>query len=274
MAMVKKKTNWKKMLVAVVAFIVLLCMLQLIFVGWFGGIGPFRGLEEKRMRKVAGNQSEYDFSQLEQMEGSPFPGGKIGILGSSVTYGSASQGQAVGEYLAARLGTELYKEAVSGTTLTDGESNSYVSRLKTIPAEEKFDLFLCQLSTNDATLAFPLGEVSEETDLDRFDTSTVIGAMEYIIAYAKAAWGCPVVFFTGSYYNSAAYGKMVDALKELQVKWGIGVLDLWSDKEFNTLSQEQRILYMWDDIHPTKAGYSRWWGPELERQLLDFLETE
>ena len=28
---------------------------------------------------------------------------------------------------------------------------------------------------------------------------------------------------------------------------------------------------MHDDIHPTKAGYRDWWGPELETQLLAFL---
>lgn len=26
-----------------------------------------------------------------------------------------------------------------------------------------------------------------------------------------------------------------------------------------------------DGIHPTKAGYRDWWGPEQERQLLEYL---
>lgn len=270
MAMVKRKENWKRLAAVIVVFMILFLILQFLFIGWFAGIGPFGRLEEKRMAQIEGNQSQYDMSHLQQMENSPLAGGKICILGSSVALGSASGEQAVGEYLAARLGTELYKEAVSGTTLSDGEdSSSYVSRLKTIPTDEKFDLFLCQLSTNDATLSVPVGEIGEGREPEDFDTSTVTGAMEYIISYVKETWGCPVVFFTVSYYQSSQYEAMVNALKGLAEKWDIGVLDLWTDPEFNNIPNEQRTLYMTDSIHPTKAGYSLWWGPELERQLLE-----
>ena len=130
---------------------------------------------------------------------------------------------------------------------------------------------MCQLSTNDASKNISLGEISESKNIQDFDTSTVTGALEYIICYARQTWDCPVVFFTGSRYDSAAYGAMVDRLLELQEKWDIGVLDLWSDDGFNNLSDDTRALYMADGIHPTKAGYRDWWGPELERQLCIYL---
>lgn len=57
---------------------------------------------------------------------------------------------------------------------------------------------------------------------------------------------------------------MVTCLLELQEKWDIGVLDLWTDAEFNDTSDADRELYMYDDIHPTKAGYRVWWGAEME----------
>ena len=50
------------------------------------------------------------------------------------------------------------------------------------------------------------------------------------------------------------------------------MLDLWSDDAFNNISEEQRALYMKDKIHPYKSGYRDWWGPELEKQLLAYLE--
>ena len=274
MAMVKKKTNCKKLLAAIIAIMAAVFLLQLILIGWAGGIGPFGGLKEVSINNMEGNRKEYDFSNLKPMENSPLAGGRICILGSSVTMGSASGGQAVGEYLAARFGTELYKEAQNGATLADRDGSSYVPGLKSIPTDEKFDLFICQLSTNDATLSFPLGGISVGMQLGDFDTSTVIGAIEYIIAYAKETWNCPVVFYTGSYYQSSEYTAMVNLLKKLAEKWDIGVLDLWTGKEFNSISEDQRSLYMSDPIHPTKAGYSLWWGPELERQLLDFLKDE
>ncbi len=40
----------------------------------------------------------------------------------------------------------------------------------------------------------------------------------------------------------------------------MGVLDLWSDDAFNAINDQQRVLYMKDEIHPYKAGYRDWWA--------------
>ena len=143
-----------------------------------------------------------------------------------------------------------------------------------VDAAEEIDLFICQLSTNDASNKLKLGEVSESTNLYDFNQWTIIGSMECIIGYAKETWNCPVVFFTGSYYENAAYEDMVNALSSLQEKWGIGVINLYHNDEFNNISDEMRSIYMSDDIHPNKAGYRDWWGPEMEKQLLEFLSEQ
>ena len=192
------------------------------------------------------------------------------FLGSSVTYGVG--GISFAEMMAEELGFECIKEAVSGTTLADRDASSYVSRLKKLGKELRPELCICQLSTNDATKKLPLGEISQGTELSDFDTSTITGAMEYIICYAKQTWGCGVAFYTGSRYDSESYAAMVQRVKELEEKWGIRVLDLWSDEAFNAISEEERALYMNDNIHPTKAGYRQWWCPELERQVISWLE--
>ncbi len=124
---------------------------------------------------------------------------------------------------------------------------------------------------NDATKEFPLGEISESKELTDFDTSTITGAMEYIICYTQNTWECPVIFYTNSRYDSEQYDAMQKRLYELQKKWNIGVLDLWNNDDFNTISEEERTLYMYDKIHPTKAGYRDWWCPEMERQLMEYL---
>lgn len=80
-----------------------------------------------------------------------------------------------------------------------------------------------------------------------------------------------MVFYTNARFDSENYQAMVDRLYQIQEKWGIGILDLWSSEEFNSISKEQRVLYMKDAIHPYKAGYRDWWGPELERQMTEFL---
>lgn len=257
-------------------FAILLCFVvySLCMAGSIGGLGPFGFLHTNRHTKMPGNVPQYSFDTIEPLENSPMAGKNLCILGSSVVHGSASLGSAVGEYLAARLDCDLTKEAVSGTTLVDNGDNSYIQRLRSsIDSNAQFDLFICQLSTNDTTKELPLGEISTGKDLEDFDTSTITGALEYIICYAQKTWGCPVVFFTGSYYDSEPYNTMVARLLQLQKKWEIGVLDLWNAKDFNQISEEQRKVFMADSIHPTKAGYRDWWGPEMERQLVEYLNS-
>jgi len=226
-----------------------------------------------QVKALPGNAEEYSFDMITELEDSPMKGKSVCILGSSVVFGVKSLGNAVGEYLAKRFGFDLTKEAVSGTTLVDNGEDSYIQRmLANIDPEAHFDLFICQLSTNDATKKLPLGEISESENGEDFDTSTVTGAMEYIIWYAQNTWNCPVVFFTGSHYESEEYDAMVGRLAELKDKWGIGVLDLWTGEEFNAISDEERELYMNDEVHPTMAGYRDWWGPELEKQFLEIVK--
>ena len=256
----------------IIAAIAVVLIVEMLFVGYRFSYGPFKNLGDLRMGKLAGNAESYGMHALEEMENSPLKGRKALFLGSSVTYGSASLREGIPEYFAARLGCEVTKEAVSGTTLTDDKTDSYVSRLMTkVDPAEDYALVVVQLSTNDASKGKPMGEIAGGFDLSEFDTHTVTGAMEYIIAYCRRTWDCPVVFYTGSRYDSEAYAAMVERLMELQEKWGIGVLDLWHDDAFNAISDADRQLYMSDSIHPTKAGYREWWCPEMEAQLLNYL---
>ncbi len=200
-------------------------------------------------------------------------GKKFLFLGSSVTYGSASGGVSFADFIAENNNCTSVKYAVSGTTLVDSEANSYVFRLtKQAGKKEKdIDHVIVQLSTNDATKNKPLGKLTEGKDsLENYDTDTVIGAIEYIIHYSTAKWGCKVSFYTGTKYDSPVYKKMVDALYDIQKKWDIGIIDLWNDPEMNAISKNDYNKYMSDSIHPNKLGYEEWWTPKFEAYLKQF----
>ena len=221
---------------------------------------------------------------MEKHSESPLSGKTILFLGSSVTYGSAAEGQSFVELFETIDGVNTVKEAKSGTTLVDNTSalapagfddgDSYIKRLKRVDASAHIDCVLCQLSTNDATLKLPLGETGEGTAPESFDTSTVTGAVEYIIAYSRETWGCPVAFYTGSYYDSKEYSEMVERLLELTDKWGIRVIDLYNDKEFNSISEDAYKYYMADPIRPTKEGYAEWWMPKLESEMIRIMQEQ
>ena len=218
-----------------------------------------------------GNDDKYSVENTQVLENSPIENKTIIFLGSSVTYGATSKGESFVDYLEKEDKITAVKEAVSGTTLVDNGDSSYVSRMKIIDKSIDADAFICQLSTNDATKRKPLGEISDSTDINTFDTSTIIGAMEYIIVYAKDTWNCPVIFYTGTKYNSDYYGEMVNALLKLQEKWDIGVIDLWNSEEMNAVSGGDYKLYMVNGIHPSRAGYKLWWTPQIQKYLYENL---
>lgn len=201
----------------------------------------------------------------------PLEGKTIIFLGSSVTAGSAAEDESFVEALAEWAGIIPVKEAVSGTTLVDQDEISYVRRLMTLDPTLRADAFVCQLSTNDASQDLPLGTMSDSVEPSAFDTHTVAGAIESIIAYAKTTWQAPVIFFTNTRYDSPRYGQMVDLLLQIQKKWDIGVIDLWHDPEMNAVSEADRARYMADDVHPSRAGYREWWTPVIERRLSQLL---
>lgn len=268
----KKKKSRKKTMITVLAIVLVFLLAQNLFIGWRFSYGPFKALGDMRMAKISGNAASYSMSNVEPLENAPLTGEKVLFLGSSVTYGEKSLREGIPEYFAARMGWQITKEAVSGTTLADTGKNSYVQRLlNKVDSQEKYSLVIVQLSTNDVGKKQPLGEIAAGTDLADFDTKTTTGAIEFIIRYVRDTWGCPVAFYTNARYDSEAYGALVRRVLELQEKWGIGVLNLWSDDGFNAISDADRSLFMFDQVHPTKAGYREWWCPEMESQLCQWL---
>lgn len=250
----------------------------------YAALKIYVAVEEKKRADAPGNAAAYDVDSLEKHEDSPLAGKTILFLGSSVTDGAAAESQSFVELFETLDGVNAIKEAKSGTTLVDknsvlaaiafGNGDSYVKRIKQIDTSAQIDCVIVQLSTNDATMKQPLGEISESMELSTFDTKTVTGAMEWIIRYSQDSWGCPVVFYTGSHYDSAEYAAMVERLSALRDKWGIGVIDLYTDESFNAIDPETYAFYMYDPIHPTKAGYIEWWFPKMEADLIEILSEK
>ncbi len=200
-----------------------------------------------------GNAGQYDISTAVSDASSSLKGRRIIYLGSSVTFGAAAFEQSFIECIDAIEGTISVKEAVPGTVMVDDEPESFIERMLKIPVDIHADAFVCQLSTNDANKGKPMPAIRD--------------AIERIIAYAQDTWHCPVYFYTGTKFDSTLYQEMVDYILGVEKEGKIKVLDLWNDPEMNAVSKEDYDLYMADPIHPTKAGYLKWWTPKF----IDFL---
>ena len=242
------------------------------------------------------NADTFAVKNVAKKQNSPLDGKTVYWLGSSVTYGAASEGESMADYLAALTGCVCKKEAVSGTTLFDdggsGDSGakSYTRRLvnsTVFDKTEKIDAFVCQISTNDARndrLAY-WGKMKPDVfDKSQFDRKTTLGGAEFIIAYVIETWNCPVYFYSGGYFGDdgarkssnpkgSQYGKLVDVVNKIADKWtydgyNVSVIDLYNDEEFNNaVSDEYYAWCMQDAIHPRRAGYLQWWTPYFVNKL-------
>ncbi|MCI9032275.1 MAG: SGNH/GDSL hydrolase family protein [Clostridia bacterium] len=249
------------------------------------------------------NSSDFDLDKCIPAE-TAITGKTFYWLGSSVTLGMESGDVAVADYIAARNGSTCIKEAVSGTTLIDEpykkfftSYDSYITRLKTTEAfdrTKKIDAFFCQISTNDAKEEFKdkRGAVTgtDVTDKESFDVKTTVGAMEYIVAYVRETWNCPVYFFSNARFDDTGerksknpkgseYASVVKAAYEVAEKWNavgadVRIIDLFNDEEFNDISGEDYDFYMHDPVHPYKAGYLKWWTPAFEKILFEDFGSE
>lgn len=229
-----------------------------------------------------GNNAIYSVENTPAIESSKLEGKTYLFLGSSVTYGYGSDGESMADFIAKRNSCTVIKEAVSGTTLADIDDDkkgkSYVKRLEEYIASsdkaEHLDAFVCQLSTNDMYDTASFGTVTDEsvTNKDEFVKETTYGAIEYIIALVKETWNCPIVFYTNNNIPNENYETMISALHQIETKWSISVIDLYNDTDFNNITDEQRALYMTDNVHPTKAGYRDWWTPKFEECLSGLID--
>lgn len=189
------------------------------------------------------------------------------FLGSSVTYGHANNGSSFVNEIQNLLQCVCVKEAVSGTTLANNGSNSYVARmLSNWDKNAKVDTLIVQLSTNDVSQNIARGTISDTKNLEDIDNTTTLGAIEYIIAYAKKTWDCKVVFYTNPDYNNAQYESLVKDLYEIQEKWGIGIVDFYYYVDMDRLDAQTLASYMADAIHPNAKGY-RWMGEVFAEYL-------
>lgn len=251
----------------IILLLIIGTILLLFLVGSLISLNIFYGIFHK------GNRAQYNVKKTQTLKASPIKGNLYYFLGSSVTFGSASYNESMADFIEKRNDCIVVKDAVSGTFLANSGKSSYVERLSSFDVVKTPHAFICQLSTND-TRYDKKGVISDSFTKEDFDKTTTYGAIEYIIAYAKETWDCPIIFYTNSYYDNEDYGNMVNAMKSIAIKWNIILIDLFSNDSFNAISDIERKLYMNDQVHPTRAGYKLWWTAEFESVLYNLQNGE
>lgn len=97
------------------------------------------------------------------------------------------------------------------------------------------DFFICQLSTNDAARHIELFRIED--------------AIRFILVYVKNTFGCPIVFYTGTYFESDAYVEMIHLLYRLQNEYDFYILDLYHDEKMQGFLYASNFLFI-QQINP------------------------
>lgn len=213
-----------------------------------------------------GNSSEYDASSLSLNEDSVMKDDTIVFVGSDFTVGEKADNQSFVDYLKAVDGLNAATFTEEKISLTDKKDKSFISLVESIPKEHASPkAIFCEIPYYDAKHGTKLGELSDSYMLSDFDTETAIGAMEYIMCYAKMNWSCPVFFYTSVDYNSSSkYGKLVSAARSVSDKWNMPMLDFTHNDKITSLEKSDKSLYFVDSRNMTKAGYNEIIAPEFE----------
>lgn len=240
---------------------------------------------EQLQYKYAENQPQdlYLVYRVGNKHESVLKGKKIAFLGSSVTKGMGSKNGNTSfvEDLTDQDGIIATKEAVNGTTLAGQGADTYVNRMKNkYDPQKHFDLFVCQLSTNDAVQNKPLGKMTALNDfkITDYDLNTTTGAIEYICKYVQDTWHCPVIFYAGTIRGGdkqIRYESMINRLQDLQKKWHFTIIDIYHNHEVNALFDSNPRNYLAsysisDYIHPNDAGYQVW-TPIFRNEFINIL---
>lgn len=230
----------------------------------------------KMMKSAAyrrGNDQSFGPDRATFHPTSPLAGKKIAFLGSSVTYGFAAKGVSFVDYLSAIDGVVATKSAVSGTTLAGDSPDGYLARLTKDFSDHGYDIFVCQLSTNDNRHGKELGHVTANDHRKGFDLDTTLGAIEEICCQVHQRFGCPLVFYTCLQNDpQGKYEDLIKQLRQLQAKWGFTIIDLFHNDGL-LASTAAHPNAMFDDVHPTQEGYLKIWLPVFEAGLSRVLKN-
>lgn len=186
----------------------------------------------------------------------PVEGGRIDILGDSVTYGYklVSRNNVYANTLGKKLGAVINNYGLSGSTIAGIHPNRFLDRCLSMDATA--DVILVFGGTNDYGTNVTLGNYGDTSG------ETFYGGLNLLMCGLKQAYPDSQIVFltpmrrlrdTKKNKVGSALSDYVSAIKQMGEFYDIPVVDLYSAPEVNFLSK--RSVYMKDGLHPSDAAH-------------------
>ena len=210
-----------------------------------------------------------------------YKGKKWISCGTSITWYNAhtySAGLHTGElcrgyqhYVCKALGLLLTNDGISGSTLGNKSSSSFINRYASIDWTA-YDLVTIEYGVNDLGSVIPVGEATEDANTDTF-AGCLKTVIEYIVAQNPTIriviCTDPDVRGSANNANGNILADYADVTKEIAKQYRLPVCDWFYNSGISELTRGSSSLdYLTaDGTHPNDAGHERM-GYELIKTLL------
>ncbi|WP_302739102.1 SGNH/GDSL hydrolase family protein [uncultured Clostridium sp.] len=201
-------------------------------------------------------------------------------FGDSIAAGDGNKGKGYAELFAEKYNMICYDFAIGGATLGETTSNNITTQVDTALSKGITpDYILIEGGTNDiASYNVPIGQITDDYNVNNFDKSTTVGGLEWIIYTLKTNYpSAKIAFVSVHRMGSRGYssqierqGICVDACK----KWSIPIIDIFNRGNLNTFLAEHYKFTNptesqpnGDRTHPNELGYTTYYLPLIYETL-------
>ena len=201
-------------------------------------------------------------------------------FGDSIAAGDGNNGKGYAELFATKYNMICYDFAVGGATLGETASNNITTQVTTALSRGLTpDYILIEGGTNDiASYNVPIGQISNDYNINNFDKTTTIGGLEWIISTLKSNFpNAKMAFVSVHRMSSRGYTEQIERqgrCVEICKKWSIPVIDIFNRGNLNTfLSQYHKFTNPTssqpngDRTHPNQLGYDTFYLPLIYETL-------
>lgn len=198
-------------------------------------------------------------------------------FGDSIVQGHNAPNNAFMNLLANKYSMYLTKYSKNGATVIKS-SNDVITQVKNASADEP-DFVVFDGYTNDAydTVLDKIGTI-QGADATAFDNSTFCGAFEEILYTMRQKWQNTKIVFVTIHKSGARDFDIQTQLHDLTVemcdKWGVSVVDMFTDATLDTRDPEQMKKYIinGNGSHPNVACCEEFYVPMIAEKLVELCE--
>ena len=212
-----------------------------------------------------------------------YAGKRILSFGDSIMYGYGNHGKGISVIEGQKLGMKVADYSVNGASFEkiSGHRQIIDQINKAIRKREKADVILIDGGTNDL-ICGKLGKMMSGRNYKSANQRTFSGSLEYALGTLKAAYPKTPIIYIRAHNMVSTDDRMEKKFGETALKiaekWGVKTVDIYP--LLNTENAALRNAYTYyrterkkhDSIHPTAAGYLRYYIPSVTEAMVSVMK--